>query len=76
MACSMAPLRSWKCLLWTLPPGGSFGRLMLFLELPDKNSQSVNRGVVYWAGSSDERILFTIGPKLYALNAQTGKTDC
>ena len=39
-----------------------------------KNSQSVNRGVVYWAGSEDERILFTIGPKLYALNARTGKS--
>ena len=39
-----------------------------------RNSQSVNRGVVYWAGSNDERILFTTGPKLYALNARTGKT--
>jgi quinoprotein glucose dehydrogenase len=44
-----------------------------FAGFPGKNSQSVNRGVVYWASSSDERILFTVGPKLYALNAQTGK---
>jgi quinoprotein glucose dehydrogenase len=44
-----------------------------FSGLPGKNSQNVNRGVVYWAGSGDERILFTIGPNLYALNAKTGK---
>ena len=44
-----------------------------FAEFPGKNSQSVNRGVVYWASSGDERILFTVGPKLYALKAQTGK---
>ena len=50
--------------LWTFDP---------FSGSPGKNSQSVNRGVVYWASSDDERILFTIGPKLYALNARTGK---
>jgi quinoprotein glucose dehydrogenase len=44
-----------------------------FAGSPGKNSQSVNRGVVYWASSGDERILFTVGPKLYALNAHTGK---
>lgn len=50
--------------LWTFDAfGGS----------PGKNSQSVNRGVVYWASLDDERILFTIGPNLYALNARTGK---
>ena len=51
--------------LWAFDPfSGTSGR----------NSQSVNRGVVYWEGSNDERILFTTGPKLYALNARTGKT--
>ena len=51
--------------LWAFDPfSGTSGR----------NSQSVNRGVVYWEGSNDERILFTAGPKLYALNARTGKT--
>ncbi|MSO24311.1 MAG: pyrroloquinoline quinone-dependent dehydrogenase, partial [Acidobacteria bacterium] len=45
-----------------------------FAGSPGKNSQSVNRGVVYWGSSDDERILFTIGSKLYALNARTGKT--
>ena len=44
-----------------------------FAGSPGKNSQSVNRGVVCWASSGDERILFTVGPKLYALNARTGK---
>jgi len=50
--------------LWTFNP---------FFGSPGKNSQNVNRGVVYWSDSNDERILFTIGPKLYALNAQTGR---
>ena len=51
--------------LWAFDPfSGTSGR----------NSQNVNRGVVYWAGSGDERVLFTIGPKLYALNARTGET--
>jgi quinoprotein glucose dehydrogenase len=50
--------------LWTFDP---------FAGSPGKNPQSVNRGVVYWADSHDERILFTVGSKLYALNAKTGK---
>ncbi|MEM9325326.1 MAG: PQQ-binding-like beta-propeller repeat protein [Bacteroidota bacterium] len=34
----------------------------------------VNRGVVYWTdGEGDERILFTAGPFLHALNATTGQ---
>ncbi|ACT92263.1 outer membrane protein assembly factor BamB family protein [Dyadobacter fermentans] len=31
------------------------------------------RGVVYWAEGKDKRILFTAGPSLFALNAETGK---
>jgi quinoprotein glucose dehydrogenase len=34
----------------------------------------VNRGVVYWKEGSDERILYTAGEKLYAVDARTGKT--
>jgi len=33
----------------------------------------VNRGVVYWADSSDRRIFFTAGRKLYGLDARTGR---
>src|SRR5262245_19553436 len=33
----------------------------------DSQSVGVNRGVTYWAGGSDRRILFTAGSNLYAL---------
>src|SRR2546422_870200 len=33
----------------------------------------VNRGVVYWGDSSDRRISFTAGRRLYALDARTGR---
>lgn len=32
-----------------------------------------NRGVTYWADGDDKRIFFAAGPKLYAINAATGK---
>lgn len=35
--------------------------------------QGINRGLSYWRGSADERILFGAGPYLYALNAGNGK---
>ena len=34
---------------------------------------STSRGVAYWAEGNDKRILYTVGPFLYALNAKTGK---
>lgn len=33
----------------------------------------VNRGVCYWRKGNDQRILYTAGSKLYAINAVTGK---
>src|SRR6266550_3776132 len=33
----------------------------------------VNRGVVYWAAAGDERIFFTAGRRLYALDARSGR---
>jgi len=33
----------------------------------------VNRGVVYWAGGDERRILFTAGRRLYALDARSGR---
>ncbi len=35
-------------------------------------SLNVNRGVTYWADGADERILFTAGATLYALDAEDG----
>jgi quinoprotein glucose dehydrogenase len=35
-------------------------------------SMNVNRGVTFWKEGSDERILFTAGPYLFAINAKTG----
>ncbi|WP_157638116.1 PQQ-binding-like beta-propeller repeat protein [Flexithrix dorotheae] len=34
---------------------------------------NVNRGVTYWEKGNDKRILFTSGPVLYCLNADTGQ---
>lgn len=33
----------------------------------------VNRGVAYWSEGSDRRILYTVGSRLYALDARTGQ---
>src|SRR4051812_8113932 len=33
----------------------------------------VNRGVVYWAAPADQRIFYTAGRRLYALDARTGR---
>jgi len=35
-------------------------------------SMNVNRGVAYWEDGDDQRILYTAGPYLFAINAQTG----
>lgn len=40
---------------------------------PLKNWASTSRGVSYWKDGEDERILYTVGPNLWALNAKTGK---
>ncbi|WP_254560710.1 outer membrane protein assembly factor BamB family protein [Dyadobacter diqingensis] len=32
-----------------------------------------NRGVVYWRSGNDQRILYTVGSGLYAVNAETGE---
>ncbi|AQG79508.1 PQQ-binding-like beta-propeller repeat protein [Spirosoma montaniterrae] len=40
---------------------------------PLKVWHSTSRGVAYWQDGSDKRILYTVGPKLYALDATTGK---
>ncbi len=43
---------------------------------PDPENQyakNVNRGVTYWQNGKDKRILFSSGPDLFELNAETGK---
>ena len=40
---------------------------------PPTDLTHVNRGVVYWADGDDQRIFFTAGRRLYALDAGTGK---
>ncbi|MDQ6479256.1 PQQ-binding-like beta-propeller repeat protein [Dyadobacter sp. LHD-138] len=41
---------------------------------PGKNDKlNSNRGVVYWRSGSDQRILYTVGSGLYAVNAETGQ---
>lgn len=39
---------------------------------PRTGASHVNRGVVYWSGANEQRIFFTAGRRLYALDARTG----
>ena len=53
--------------LWVFDPfagGGARQRV---------SSLGVNRGVVFWEGGDDRRILVAAGQRLYALDARTGK---
>jgi quinoprotein glucose dehydrogenase len=47
--------------------------LWKFADSRDPQWFNTSRGVMYWAEGDDRRILFTAGPWLYALNAQTGR---
>jgi quinoprotein glucose dehydrogenase len=47
--------------------------LWRFANANEKAWYNTNRGVVYWADGPDQRILFSVGPWLYALDAKTGK---
>ena len=40
---------------------------------PLKNWASTSRGVSYWTNGIEKRILYTVGPNLWALDANTGK---
>jgi len=39
---------------------------------PRSDASHVNRGVTYWADSTEQRVFFTAGRRLYALDARTG----
>ena len=49
------------------------GRELWCFGDPLKTWHSTSRGVAYWANGDDKRILCTIGPHLYALDARTGQ---
>lgn len=38
-----------------------------------RNSVNMNRGVSYWTEGNDERIIYTVGPIVFEVNAETGK---
>ncbi|HEY0176200.1 MAG TPA: PQQ-binding-like beta-propeller repeat protein, partial [Pedobacter sp.] len=38
-----------------------------------RNSVNMNRGVAYWSEGKDKRIIYTVGPVVFAVNAETGK---
>lgn len=40
---------------------------------PQNDDVNVSRGVAYWQNDEDKRILYTVGSKLYAVNAKNGK---
>lgn len=44
-----------------------------FKSAAENNALGVNRGVVYWSGGEDRRVLFTAGHSLMAVDARTGK---
>jgi quinoprotein glucose dehydrogenase len=44
-----------------------------FDPFPEEESKQVNRGVSYWEDGEDRRILLTAGPRLFALDAETGR---
>ncbi len=52
--------------LWSYDP---------FAGLNDRRPRGVSRGVSYWAGGRDKRILFTYRSRLVSLDAATGKPD-
>jgi len=40
---------------------------------PTAPGTNQNRGVMYWENGSDKRIIYSMGPNIYAVNAQTGQ---
>lgn len=50
--------------LWRFDPGEADA---------ETGGLGVNRGVVFWKGGEDRRILFSAGPHLFALDARTGR---
>jgi quinoprotein glucose dehydrogenase len=53
---------------WTFDPSDSVAN-----KTWQRNSVNMNRGVSYWEEGSDKRIIYTVGPIAFAVNALTGK---
>ncbi|MEM1124862.1 MAG: PQQ-binding-like beta-propeller repeat protein, partial [Bacteroidota bacterium] len=45
----------------------------MFGDTINKGYASTSRGVAYWEKGEDKRILYTVGPNLWALDAKTGQ---
>lgn len=53
--------------IWTFNPADS-----IVNKRWHRKSVNMNRGVAYWAGGEDKRIIFTVGPVAFCINAKTG----
>ncbi|WP_159442231.1 outer membrane protein assembly factor BamB family protein [Chitinophaga niabensis] len=53
---------------WQFDPADSIGN-----KKWARSSVNMNRGVAYWANGDDKRIIYTVGPIAFAVNAETGK---
>lgn len=53
---------------WYFDPADSVGN-----KTWHRNSVNMNRGVAYWEEGPDKRIIYTVGPIAFAVNAITGK---
>ncbi|RDC64356.1 outer membrane protein assembly factor BamB family protein [Adhaeribacter pallidiroseus] len=51
---------------------GTGEKLWIFEPQKDEQKFNTSRGVVYWESGADKRILYSVGSKLYAINALTG----
>jgi quinoprotein glucose dehydrogenase len=54
--------------IWTFNPADSVAN-----KTWHRNSVNMNRGVAYWASGNDKRIIYTVGPIVFCVNATTGK---
>lgn len=50
------------------------GKQLWRFEIQSTSNFNINRGVAYWEGNNDKRILFAHASWLYALDATTGKS--
>ncbi len=55
--------------------GRELWRFDPFRDSDDERSRGVSRGVTYWSGGGEKRVLFGAGVRLYSLDAKTGKPD-
>ncbi len=54
--------------IWTFNPADSTAN-----KTWHRTSVNMNRGVAYWEKENDKRIIYTVGPIVFSVNATTGK---